>query len=151
MPRTRSFGRLLDGRDVQAITLGGPAGLQAEMLTYGAILHRLSIPVGGLRRELILHLDQLEQYERDITFMGALVGRFANRIAAGTFAIDGHAHQLTCNDNGNHLHGGALGVGKRLWRLLELPTETGLRLGLHSPAGEEGYPGNLDITLELSM
>jgi aldose 1-epimerase len=151
MARIRSFGRLTDGREVQAITLGGPAGLQAEVLTYGAILHRLSIPVGGLRRDLILHLEQLGQYERDTTFVGALVGRFANRIAAGKFAIDGQAQQLTCNDNGNHLHGGTLGVGKRLWRLLESPTETELRLGLHSPDGEEGYPGNLDITLELSM
>jgi aldose 1-epimerase len=79
-----------------------------------------------------------------------VVGRFANRIAGGRFAIDGTGHQLTCNEDGNHLHGGARGVGKRLWQLLDAPTGERLRLGLHSPAGEEGYPGNLDIELVIS-
>jgi aldose 1-epimerase len=152
----RHFGRLEDGRSVDAITLGAPDGLQAEVLTYGAILRQLSIPVDGRRQALILQLPGIEQYERDSAFMGPVVGRFANRIAAGRFAIDGQAHQLTCNENGNHLHGGAHGVGRRLWRMLEPPHrdsagQAGLRLGLHSPPGEEGYPGSLDITLELSI
>ena len=141
---------------MEAITLGAADGLQAEVLTYGAILRQLSIPVGGQRRALILQLPGIEQYERDAAYLGPVVGRFANRIGAGRFAIDGQAHQLSRNENGNHLHGGARGVGKRLWRLLEPPHRdsagrAALRLGLHSPAGEEGYPGNLDITLELSM
>ena len=136
---------------MEAITLGGQQGLQAEVLTYGAILHGLSYPVGGQRRALVLQLDSLTQYEKDPAYVGPVVGRFANRIAAGRFAIDGKTHQLTCNENGNHLHGGVRGLGKGLWRLLEAPTEAGLRLGMFSPDGEEGYPGNLDIELTLSI
>jgi len=135
---------------VEAITLGGPAGLQAEVLTYGAILRRLSFPVAGQHRELILTLDRLEHYERDAAYVGPVVGRFANRIAHGRFSIDGKAHQLTRNENGNHLHGGAQGVGKRLWQLLDA-SDSRITLGLRSPAGEEGYPGDLDITLALLM
>ena len=150
MPVIRHFGRLGDGRNVEAITLGGPEGLQAEVLTYGGILRRLSFPVGGERRELVLALDGLEQYEQDRAYVGPVVGRFANRIAQGSFAIDSHAYQLTRNENPNHLHGGTAGTGKRLWQVLQASADT-LTLALHSPAGEEGYPGNLDITLELSL
>ena len=151
MPQVRHFGHLADGRSVEAITLGGPAGLQAEVLTYGAILHGLSFPVGGLRRELILRMEELGHYERDAAYVGPVVGRFANRIAAGRFAIDGRSHQLTRNERGNHLHGGAQGTGKRLWRVLDAPSDSQVRLGLQSPAGEEGYPGTLDITLALTI
>ena len=68
---------------MEAITLGAPDGLQAEVLTYGAILRQLSFPVGGQRRALILQLPGIEQYERDAAYMGPVVGRFANRIGAG--------------------------------------------------------------------
>ncbi|MEO8308026.1 MAG: aldose epimerase family protein [Pseudomonadota bacterium] len=145
----RHFGDLPDGRRVDAITLGGPEGLRVEVLTYGAILHELSIPVNGRRRALVLALPSLDRYLHDAAYVGPVVGRFANRIAGGRFAIDGQLHQLTCNENGNHLHGGAVGVGKRLWQLLEAPTDTRLRLGLRSPAGEEGYPGNLDLSMTM--
>jgi aldose 1-epimerase len=151
MPSLRPFGNLRDGRSVEAITLHGPQGLQAEVLTYGAILHELSIPVGGRRRALILKLANLDAYEQDPAYVGPVVGRFANRIAGGRFSIDGNTHQLDCNENGNHLHGGTRGIGKQLWRLLDAPSGSALRLGLHSPAGDAGYPGNLDIELGMSM
>lgn len=147
----RHFGRLADGRDVELIALGDARGLQVEVLTYGAILHRLSIPVDGERRELILRLDQLRQYEEDTAYVGCAVGRFANRIARGRLVIGDMPYQLTQNENGNHLHGGALGVGKRLWHVRDVPSDSQLELALQSPAGEEGYPGNLDITLALSI
>jgi aldose 1-epimerase len=147
----RSFGTLEDGRGVDALTLGQADGLQVEVLTYGAILRRLTFPVGGARRDLILGFERLDQYERDRAYVGPVVGRFGNRIAGGRFSIDGHSHQVTPNENGNHLHGGALGVSKRLWRLVESDHATRARLALHSPDGEEGYPGNADITLELAV
>jgi aldose 1-epimerase len=147
----RSFGLLADGRSVEAIRLGEPDGLQVEVLTYGAILHRLTFPVAGVRRDLILHFDRLEQYERDRAYVGPVVGRFGNRIAHGRFSIDGVAHQVTANEGVNHLHGGALGFGKRLWRVLEIQNGARVLLGLHSPAGEEGYPGNLDATIEFTI
>lgn len=151
MKAIRAFGCLADGRDVEAITLGSDAGLQAEVLTYGAILRRLSFPVRGVRRELVLSLDDLQQYERDTAYVGPVVGRFANRIDEGRFVADGRTHQLTRNENGNHLHGGAKGTGRQLWRVRGAPTASSLTLALQSPAGDEGYPGTLDIEMALSL
>jgi aldose 1-epimerase len=147
----RSFGLLEDGRSIESITLGAEDSLQVEVLTYGAILHRLTYPVRGVRRDLILCFDRLEHYERDRSYVGPVVGRFGNRIAAGRFTLDGKIHQVTANEGANHLHGGALGFSKRVWRVLDVKDEHRVLLGLHSPAGEEGYPGNLDATIELTV
>jgi aldose 1-epimerase len=148
----RPFGLLSDGRSVEAITLRDGEGLEVEVLTYGAILRRLSYPVKGRRRELILHFDRLADYERDRAYVGPLVGRFGTRIANGGFAIDGRAHRVTTNEGPNHLHGGALGFGKRLWRVLDLDgAGTRVLLGYTSPDGEEGYPGEVEATVELGV
>lgn len=147
--RIAAFGTLADGRNVESVTLGAPDALRVEVLTYGAILRRLSLPVRGTRRDVILGFDQLDAYERDRAYVGPVVGRFGNRIAGGQFTVDGQTHKVTPNENGNHLHGGALGVSKRLWRILDA-SDSRLTLGLRSPAGEEGYPGTLDIELELT-
>lgn len=149
----RPFGRLADGRAVDAISLGSEHGLQFEVLTYGAILRRLTMPVRGVRRDLILHFDHLEHYEADRAYVGSLVGRFGNRIAGSCFELDGMTHQLTANEGANHLHGGALGFGKRLWRVLEISESKPQRvvLGYLSPDGEEGYPGNVEATVELTV
>jgi aldose 1-epimerase len=149
----RPFGLLEDGRSVEAIALGAATGLQVEVLTYGAILRRLTYPVHGRRRDLILHFERLEDYVRDRAYVGALVGRFGNRIAGGRFTLDGKVHQVTSNEGANHLHGGALGFGKRLWRVLDVGAGEVSRvvLGYESPAGEEGYPGTLDATVTLQV
>jgi aldose 1-epimerase len=149
----RSFGLLRDGRSVEAITLRNGRGLELEVLTYGAILRRLSFPVRGRRRELILNFDSLEHYEGDRAYVGALVGRFGNRIANGAFTLDGRKHQVTANEGANHLHGGALGFGKRLWRVLDVTETKGPRilLGYLSPDGEEGFPGELETTVEFNL
>jgi aldose 1-epimerase len=147
------FGTLEDGRRIDAFTLGEPHGLQAEVLTYGAILRRLSFPVRGQRRNLILGFDRLEDYVRDRAYVGALVGRFGNRIANAKFSLDGSEHAVTANEGINHLHGGALGFGKRVWRVLEAGRKDASRvvLALTSPAGEEGYPGTLEATVTLGV
>ena len=147
----RSFGLLEDGRSVEAITIGDSDGVQLEVLTYGAIIRRLTVPVRGVRRDVALHFDRLEHYERDRAYVGPVVGRFGNRIAQGRFTLDGVAHQVAVNEGVNHLHGGALGFSRRLWRVLETGNGPRVVLGLHSPAGEEGYPGNLDATIELTV
>jgi aldose 1-epimerase len=148
----RSFGMLADGRGVEAIALGEPDGLQIEVLTYGAILRRLTYPVNGVRRDLILFFDDLDSYVRDRAYVGSLVGRFGNRIADSRFTLDGRTHTVSANEGANHLHGGHLGFGKRLWRVLS-PIEHGSRivLGLTSPDGEEGYPGEVEATAELDV
>jgi aldose 1-epimerase len=142
----RSFGTLEDGQRVDAITLGHADGLQVEVLTYGAILRRLTYPVSGVRRDLILRFERLEDYQFDRAYVGPLVGRFGNRIARSKFSIDGREHRVTPNEGVNHLHGGALGFGKRLWRVVDA-SEHRLRIAYTSPDGEEGYPGTLETTL----
>ena len=113
----RSFGKLEDGRGIEAVTLGGDDGLQAEVLTYGAILRRLTYPVRGVRRDLILHFDRLEHYERDRAYVGSLVGplRQSHRRRPDSNST-AETHTVTANEGVNHLHGGALGFGKRVWR-----------------------------------
>lgn len=131
-------------RSTGSITLGDASALQAEILPYGGILKRLSFPVRGARRELVLSLPTLEDYVRDGMFLGIIVGRVAGRIAGATFELDGRRYHLTANEGANHLHGGALGFGKRTWRVANQTLDQ-LALTYHSPAGEEGYPGNLDV------
>ena len=145
MTLVRQFGRLGDGRSVEAVTLGSPVGLEAEVLTYGAILRRLTFPVRGQRRNLILSLDDLAQYEQDPAYVGPVVGRFANRIANGRFAIDGEFHQLTRNETATTArrrarYASALASAKSPTRPPALAFIRGRR---------RGYPGNLDITLDL--
>ncbi|HTU65712.1 MAG TPA: aldose epimerase family protein [Steroidobacteraceae bacterium] len=147
----RPFGRLPDGRDVEAITLGDADGLQVEVLTYGAILRRITVPVRGARRDVILALDDLEAYVRDRAYVGSLVGRFGNRIADSAFTLDGVRHSVSANEGANHLHGGHLGFGKRLWRVLGPVSGARLSLGLTSPDGEEGYPGQVEANVELEV
>jgi aldose 1-epimerase len=144
------FGKLQDGREVEAVTIGAADGLNVEVLTYGAILRRLTFPVGGVRRDLILNFATLYEYERDRAYVGPLVGRFGNRIANSRFSIDGLEHQVVANEGANHLHGGMHGLGKRLWCVVEA-SDTVARLAYRSPAGEEGYPGALDIEVRFEI
>jgi aldose 1-epimerase len=144
------FARLEDGTPIEVFTLGNPDTLQAQILTYGGILQRLTLPVRGGTQELVLNLPDLDAYVRDRAFLGCVIGRFANRIAGAAFELDGKRVQLTVNEGANHLHGGRLGFGKRTWGVLDfvpgMPAR--LRLGLRSPDGEEGYPGNLEVSAE---
>lgn len=142
------FGTLQDGRRVEAVTLGTEGALQAQILTYGGILRRLTWPVRGVAKDIVLSLPDLDAYVRDPAFLGILVGRFANRIAGARFELDGQTHRITANEGANQLHGGQLGFGKRLWRMIDLQSSRRLVLGLTSPAGEEGYPGKLDVSAE---
>ena len=144
------FGTLEDGRRVEAIRLGAAEGLQVEVLTYGAILRRITCPVRGQRRDLILSLASLDDYVRDRAYVGPMVGRFGNRIAESCFAIDGRESRVTANEGVHHLHGGALGFGKRLWNIDEARDER-LVLTYRSPAGEEGYPASMDVTATFTV
>lgn len=147
----QTFGMLNDGRRIEAISLGHTDGLQAEVLTYGGILRSLTVPTRHGHRNVVLSLPTLADYVLDPAYLSVLVGRFGNRIAKGQFELDGNSHQLNVNNGPNHLHGGIVGFGKRVWRVLNV--EGGARhtltLGLRSPAGEEGYPGTLDVIAEL--
>lgn len=145
----RPFGALPEGSAVESVTLDS-GELRAEILSYGGILRSLSLPLAGRRCELVLSLPDLRAYELDPSYQACIVGRCSNRIAGARFRLDGRSYALTANERGNQLHGGHTGFGKRAWQVVEAH-DTGLRLFYHSPAGEEGYPGNLDVVAEFGI
>jgi len=149
----RTFGSLADGTPIEALTLGGADGLQAEILTYGGILRRLTLPTRRGRTDLVLGLPDLDAYVADSAFLGSIVGRFSNRIAGASFTLDGQRYRLSANDATHHLHGGALGFGKRVWTVLDFTpgARARLRLGLRALAGEDGYPGTLEVSAEFLL
>jgi len=149
----RKFGRARDGQEVEVATLGSADGLQAEILTLGGTLRSLTLPVKGKRIPLVLSFDDLEAYLNDTSYVGQLVGRYGNRIAGAAFEIDGRKYNLTANNGANTLHGGEIGFGKYVWKVLGSGggKNTYVKLGHRSPAGTNGFPGNLDVTALISV
>jgi aldose 1-epimerase len=119
-------------------------------MTYGATLTDLLVPDrDGLQADVVLGFDQFARYPVDSPYFGCTVGRVANRISGARFGLDGADYRLAANDGPNHLHGGQVGFDKAVWRA-EAAAEAGsqvLRLVHRSPAGDEGYPGNLDVSV----
>jgi aldose 1-epimerase len=143
------YGRTSDGTDVEVFTLRNSSGITARAITYGCIITSVQMPDRkGEIGEITLGFDSLEGYLVRHPYFGALVGRFANRIAAGEFELDGRRHTLACNEKGtNHLHGGTVGFDKRIWTAKEIGENgnVGVRFSYTSPDGEEGYPGELKV------
>lgn len=153
MPVTRKlFGYLPgNGAEVEEIVLQSASGLQASLLTYGGVLHRLDYA----GKDLVLGYDRLEDYiERNGSYQGAMIGRYANRIAGGKFRLGGVLCDVGCNEEGRgHLHGGARGFDKKLWtaEVLEEGDAPSVRLSLVSEDGEEGYPGRLEVSVTVTL
>ena len=140
-------GTLTSGETVQRATLVNAHGLSVGILSFGGIVEHLLAPDrDGRLANIVLGYADLAGYEahNGNTHFGALIGRYANRIAHGRFTLDGTEHRLPVNDGPNSLHGGPDGFGRRLWSMAGLG-EDAVRLTLGSPDGEAGYPGNLDI------
>ncbi len=143
------FGRLSDGREARLYILEAD-GLSAAVSDYGATLVSLKRATpGGGARELILGLDEAADYERQDAYLGATVGRYANRIAGARCSIGGREYALSANDGPNCLHGGADGFSRRSWKA-EPGLEGGrpaLFLTLESPAGDQGFPGAVSVVV----
>ncbi len=144
------FGAMSDGQVATLYTLRNARGGQVQITNYGGIVTALRVPdKNGVRGDVVLGFPTLDGYLNDKagTYFGALVGRYANRIAKGRFALDGKTYKLATNNAPNHLHGGVRGFDKQLWhaKTLMLPSGPALDLTLYSPAGQEGYPGNLNM------
>lgn len=148
---TRKFGELPGDGTVEVVTLGSDSGLQAEILTLGGTLHSLTMPVNGKRIPLVLSLNDLPSYLADTMYVGQLVGRYANRISGASFELGGKRYRLTANESSYTLHGGDVGFGKYIWKILDLEDRKHVKLGHRSPAGINGFPGNLDVTALLSL
>jgi len=138
------FGLLPDGSPVLRYTLSGAGGLTLRVLTYGGIVQSLEVPdAAGQVANVVLGFDSLKGYlAATDPYFGALVGRFANRLAGGRFSLDGTGYAVDVNKAGNCLHGGTSGFDKRLWHAEPLGDHE-LRLTLTSPAGDQGFPGRL--------
>lgn len=140
------FGTSPDGSPVEWVTLVNRGGAAARLIGLGASLQSLWMPDrDGALADIVLGHDDLETYLSNRTFLGAIVGRYANRIAGGRFDLDGQTYQTPCNDGPNCLHGGMKGLDLAPWTLSSHGDAEAV-FTVHSPAGEEGFPGNLDIT-----
>lgn len=143
MIEAKVFDKTKDGRQVLAFTLTDGKSY-VKVLNYGGIIQSLVVPdKDGNPTDVVLGYKNIEGYEKNDGYLGALIGRFGNRIRKGDLPIDGNHYLLYCNDKGNHLHGGKVGFDKKIWK----PEINGdeLTLSIVSPDGEENYPGNLEV------
>ncbi|MET9729586.1 aldose epimerase family protein [Streptomyces sp. NPDC006458] len=144
------FGTLSDGTPVHRCTLER-AGVRVRVLSYGGVVQSVETPDReGRRANVVLGFAGLEDYlEHSGPYLGALVGRYANRIAGGRFPLDGLTYALEQNNAPNSLHGGAYGFDKRVWDMT--PVEHGVLLSRVAPHGEEGFPGRLEISARYTL
>jgi aldose 1-epimerase len=153
------FGKTGDNKEVHLFTLQNSNGITVKITNYGGIITYLSVPDSeGKSDNIVLGFNSLEEYVspsyiKGCPYLGAIIGRYANRIANGTFSVEGRQYNLVCNDGPNHLHGGTTGFDKVVWDASEFRSGnfTGLRLDYFSRDMEEGYPGNLNITVIYSL
>ncbi len=145
----QAFGQLADGRPVDIYTLESGA-IRARITNYGGRIVSLEVPDRrGDRDDVVLGFDTLAEYLAAKPFFGALVGRYANRIAGGRFTIADRHYETTRNAAGNTLHGGEIGFDKRLWESAIQGHDLVLRYV--SPDGEEGFPGTLTVTVRYRL
>jgi len=148
------FGITPDGKPVEIYTLKNDAGAEARIMTYGGIVQSLKMPdKNGTLADVVLGFDTLDGYTsasylKGCPYFGALIGRYGNRIGGAKFTLQGQTYTLATNNNGNMLHGGWKGFDKVVWTARPMPTTHGpaLILTYFSKDGEEGFPGNLEVT-----
>jgi aldose 1-epimerase len=148
--KKESFGKTPDGKKVELYTLTNSNGVEARIITYGGIVVSLKVPDrNGRLEDVVLGFDSLEDYVKKNPFFGTITGRYANRIAKGRFTLNGVEYKLAVNNGENHLHGGLKGFDKVIWkaRPRQAMNGVGLELTYRSRDGEEGYPGNLSVTV----
>jgi len=144
------FGALPDGTSVEIYTLTNNRGIEARLMTYGATLVSLRLPDrSGKFDDVVLGYDSLDGYVKNSPYFGSIVGRYGNRIAKGRFTLKGVTYELATNNGPNHLHGGVKGYDKVVWKAepLREANAVGVKFSYLSKDGEEGYPGNLAITV----
>jgi len=144
-------GKTISGKQVDAYTIENRNGLRMRVLTLGGIVTHLEVPDrDGKFADICPGLPTLEAYLQGHPYFGSLVGRVAGRLTHGKFTIDGQSYQVTCNQPPNHLHGGVHALDKKVWTA-EAVGDSALKLTYRSPDGEEGYPGNVDISVVYTL
>ncbi len=149
MITTRVFGKTSAGEEVLAFTLSDGES-SVTVLNFGGIVQSLFVPDRtGALVDVVLGYPDVAGYEKNGGYLGALIGRFGNRIGEGKLTVDGKNYQLYCNDRGNHLHGGKNGFNKKIWA--HRVEGDALVLSILSPDGEENYPGNLKVEVRYTF
>lgn len=143
----KNFGSIED-RAIEKLTISNDRGLVLSLLNLGGIITSIRTPdKNGDQTNIVLGFDRLEDYLTDPSYLGCLIGRYANRIDKGRFTIDGISYQLPCNEGNSHLHGGPQGFNKKIWETAphKDPRGEGIKLSLISPDKDQGYPGTVDV------
>jgi aldose 1-epimerase len=148
-----TFGKTADGQTIELYTLTNRQGMQAAITNYGGRVVSIRVPDrNGKLADVVLGFDDLQGYLGNNPFFGAIVGRYANRIAKAQFRLDGVEYKLAANNGPNSLHGGLKGFDKRVWTPREISeSHPSLELTYLSKDGEEGYPGNLQVKVVYSL
>jgi len=149
-----SFGKLPDGRSVEAVTLSNAKGVSAKIIAWGATIQSVIMPDrNGRKADVALGYDSIDQYLAKPQYFGPIVGRFGNRLAAGRFTLGGQTYQTPVNNGKNSLHGGTTGFDKVLWDVVSVkngPTAS-VTLRYVSPDGDQGYPGTMTVDATYSL
>jgi aldose 1-epimerase len=148
------FGKLADGSTVHLYTFRNIKGMVVKAMDYGCIITEILVPDrNGNVGDVVLGFDNLDQYLKGSPFFGAIAGRYANRIAKAKFTLDGKEYTLAANNGRNHLHGGKVGFDKKLWTAKDVSTadHAAVEFSYLSKDGEEGYPGNLALTVRYTL
>jgi len=149
-----SFGNTKDGQNVDLYTLTNTNGLVAKITNYGGIITELWIPDrDGKLGDIVLGYDNIQDYEEKSPYFGCIIGRYGNRIGNAKFTLDGKEYTLQANNGKNSLHGGVKGFDKAVWDAESFQNANAVGLKLHylSKDMEEGYPGNLDVTITYTL
>jgi aldose 1-epimerase len=144
------YGKMPDGAAVSLYTLTNDKGMRVKLTNYGAITVSVEVPdKAGKLTDVTLGYDTLEGWLKSTSYFGATVGRYANRIAKGKFTLDGQNYTLATNNGENALHGGIKGFDKVVWNaeVVKAADSVGVKFTYLSKDGEEGYPGNLKVTV----
>lgn len=145
------YGKTTDGQSVTLYTLTNSRGNTVQMIDYGAIVVSINVPDrNGKKTNVTAGFASLEGYLQRHPYFGSTVGRFCNRIAKGSFVLEGKPYSLAINNGPNHLHGGTVGFDKLMWSATQMKSESsvGLVFSLVSPDQQEGYPGKLKVSAE---
>ena len=147
----KSYFGNVDEQQIYLYTLKNSHGMEVAITNYGAAVVSMKVPDNkGKVADVTLGYDDVQGYVADKSYFGATVGRYANRIAGGEFTLDGNKYQIPRNDGPNALHGGKVGFNKRIWTEKDLPGNA-IQMSYLSPDGEEGFPGNLRVTVTFTL
>ena len=148
------FGYMPDSTEIFRFTLKNGNGFEVGIITYGGIIQSVLVPdSAGNKTDVVLGFENLKDYVEKNPYFGCITGRYANRIAKGKFMLDSMEYQLDLNNGPNSLHGGFKGFDKQVWDAEDFSNDSvaGVILTYLSPDGDQGYPGNLDVSVTYTL